>query len=97
MSKKITKDDVVSLAKLAQLKLTEEEVGIYQKELSAILSYIDKLSEADTSGLKPTYQVSGLQNVTRKDEIGSQLATSEELLSLAPDRENDYIKVRRMI
>lgn len=92
----ISKDDVLKLAKLSRLQLSDDEVVKYQKELEAILTYVEVLQTADTEGLSPTYQVNGLQNVVRKDEILPQQAKNE-LLKNVPVREGDLIKVKRMI
>lgn len=94
---KLSKEDVLKLAKLARLRLTEEEVELYQKELSSILGYVEHLNEVDVAGLEPTYQVTGLMNVTRPDEVVDYGVSQEELLKNVPVREGAYIKVRRMI
>ena len=97
MAQKILREDVLKLAKLANLSLSEEEIEQYQRELSAIFAYMGKLDELDLSGLEPTSQITGLENVTREDVVKMQLASPEELLKNLPDREDDYIKVKRMI
>jgi len=93
---KLSREDVLKLAKLSRLKLTSEEVEQYRTELSAILEYVEQLENAETEGLEPTYQVTGLTNVFRKDEVKDQVA-HEELMKNAPDSENRQIKVKRMI
>jgi len=94
---KLTRDQVLKLAKLSRLALSEEEIEKYQKELSSILDYIERLEAVDTTGLQPTYQVSGLQNVMRSDDVVLQQATPDELLKRVPKTEGRYIKVGRMI
>ena len=64
----ITREEVQHIAKLARLGLTEQEVEKYQKELSAILGYIEKLKEVDVSKVEPTSQAVLLENIMRKDE-----------------------------
>ncbi len=93
----ITKKDVLKLAQLARLKLKDDEVEAYQSEISEIISYVEMLKDVDTEGLKPTYQVTGLVNVTRSDEVVDYGSDQAELLKNLPDREGDYIKVKRMI
>ena len=56
------------LAKLSKLTLTEEEENLYQKELSAIVSFVQQLQSVDLSQQTPTYQVGDLVNVVRPDE-----------------------------
>ncbi len=65
----LTRDDVLHVAKLAKLDLTNEEVARFQRQLSKIVDYISQLSEIDTSSLEPTSQTTGLENVFRKDEV----------------------------
>lgn len=93
----LTREQVLKLAKLSQLRLTEQEIEQYQKELSSILEYFERLSEVDVSGLEPTYQVSGLKNVMRPDVVVLQQATPDELLKRVPKTDGRYIKVGRMI
>ncbi len=93
----LSRQDVIKLARLSRLKLTDEEVEAFQKELSAILEYVEMLESVDTKGLKPTYQVTGLKNVMRKDELIDYEATPADLLKNLPARQGDYIKTKRMI
>ncbi len=94
---KLSKDDVLKLAKLARLKLSDDEVAAFQGEISEILGYVEMLKDVDVSGLKPTYQVTGLTNVTRPDEVKDYGADQLALLKNAPKTEKSYIKVKRMI
>ncbi len=97
---KLSRDDILKLAKLSRLKLTEAEIAQYQSELSSILEYVEQLDAVDVSGLKPTYQVTGLtsedQNAAREDTITRQVSP-EELLKNVPKTEHGQIKVQRMI
>ncbi len=94
---KISREDILKLAKLSKLRLSEDEIEQYQKELTEILEYISQLSKVDTKNLKPTSQVTGLENVTRKDEIIDYVATPDELLKNAPALKGDLIKVKRVL
>lgn len=93
----LTKDDILKLAKLARLRLSEDQVELFRSEIAAILGYVDSLSSVDTAGLAPTNQVTGLENVMRADEVVDYGASQEDLLKNLPDRQDDYIKVKRMI
>lgn len=93
----LTKDDVLKLAKLSRLNLSDEEVVAFQKELSEILQYVKMLDDADTDGLKPTYQVTGLKNSTRPDVVVDYKTSPSELLKNVPATEGKYIKVKRML
>jgi aspartyl-tRNA(Asn)/glutamyl-tRNA(Gln) amidotransferase subunit C len=66
---KLSRDDVLRLAALAKLRLSDEEVEQLSHELSEILNYVEILNSVDVSGLEPTYQISGLKNITRGDEV----------------------------
>ena len=95
---KITKKDVEYVARLARLKLSEEEKEKYTGQLESILGYIDKLNALDTNNVKPTSHIMGLKNVWREDELKPcPAAQREALLANAPDREDDYFKVKKVI
>jgi aspartyl-tRNA(Asn)/glutamyl-tRNA(Gln) amidotransferase subunit C len=97
---KLTRDDVLKLARLSRLRLTEAEVAKFTEEFNAILGYVEQLEAVDTAGLEPTYQVTGLQNVMRPDEPqhdGAYSITPEELLKNAPATEKNQFKVKRMV
>ncbi len=92
----LSRDDVLKLARLSKLELTEEQLEKYTKEIDAIVAYVELLQAVDVSDLEPTNQVTGLVNVTRTDEV-KEYASQIELLKNLPDSENDQIKVKRMI
>jgi len=93
----LTREDVLKLARLARLTISDEEVERYRKELTEILHYVELLQNADVSGLQPTSQVTGLTNVTREDEVIDYSATPDDLLRLAPNKQDRHVKVKRMI
>jgi aspartyl-tRNA(Asn)/glutamyl-tRNA(Gln) amidotransferase subunit C len=66
---KLTREQVLHVAKLARLGLSEKEVEKFQKELSGILDYVEMLNEVQTDGVEPMSQVTGLENVTRDDSV----------------------------
>ena len=94
---KLSAEDIVKLARLARLHLSQDEVVQYQKELSSILGYVEHLDSVDVSGIDPTYQVTGLTNVMRNDELIDYGVSQADLLKNVPTKEGAYIKVRRMI
>ncbi len=65
----LTHDQVRHIAKLAKIKLTDEDVERLAPQLSGILDYFEVLQEVDTEGVAETSQVTGLESVTRPDEI----------------------------
>jgi aspartyl-tRNA(Asn)/glutamyl-tRNA(Gln) amidotransferase subunit C len=95
----LSRDDVLKLARLARLKLSDDEISLYQKELAEILNYVEQLDSVDVTGLEPTSQVTGLKNVTRADEEVDYGYKALDLLRNVPHGrvENDLIKVKRMI
>jgi aspartyl-tRNA(Asn)/glutamyl-tRNA(Gln) amidotransferase subunit C len=94
---KVSVADVKKLAKLARLRLSEAELTQFAREFSELLNYVTMLSDVDTAGLEPTFQVSGLKNIMRADEVIDYTATQAELLKNAPATENGQFKVRRVI
>lgn len=93
----ITKDEVLKLAKLSQIDITDEEVTGFQKELESILSFVEMLNTVDTDGLEPTYQVNGLVNSSREDLETPMPYAAKELLNCVPETKEDYITVPRML
>jgi aspartyl-tRNA(Asn)/glutamyl-tRNA(Gln) amidotransferase subunit C len=93
----LTRDDVLKLARLARLDVTDEEVDTYRTELTNILHYVEQLQQADVTGLKPTSQVTGLTNVMRDDEVADYGTSPDDLLRIVPAKQDRQIKVKRMI
>lgn len=94
---KLSRDDVLKLAALSKLRLSDEEIERLRGELSSILDYVETLDNVDTSDLAPTYQVTGLKNVTRKDEIASYGYSTDDLLKNAPAVQDNQFKVKRVL
>ncbi len=94
---KLSREDVLKLARLSRLDLTDEEIEEFRGELSEILQYVEQLQSVDVSGLKPTNQVTGLTNVTRPDEVNDYGYKTEELLKNVPQVKDHQIKVKRMV
>ena len=92
----ITLKDVKNTALLARLELSAGEKERLVGELSSILDQIAVIAEVDTSAIPPTAQVVALHNVMRPDEVQPSLAP-EQVLANAPDRENDFFKVRAVL
>jgi|SRR5690606_16086556 len=94
---KLTPDDILKLARLARITLTEQELEQFGSELSAILDYVEQLSAIDTDGLEPTAQVTGLSGVTRPDELVDYGVSSQDLLKNVPGQQDNFIKVKRVL
>lgn len=94
----LTEEQVRHVAKLARLKLTDEEVKKFAGQLSGVLEYVDILKEVDTEGVEITSQVTGLKNVMRKDEVVSSEAKREELLACSElEVDSNQVKVMNAI
>ena len=91
----ITREEVQHIAKLARLGLTEKEVEKFQKDLSSILNYVEKLKEVDISEVKPTSHSLRIENVMRIDEARvADPKTRKKILDLAPETKEEYLKVK---
>jgi len=91
---KLTKNDVLHVAKLAKLPLTDDEVDKFTDQLSSIISYMDELNAVDTSNVEPTSQTTGLENIFRKDEVKpDQILSQDAALSGSEEIYNGYFKV----
>jgi aspartyl-tRNA(Asn)/glutamyl-tRNA(Gln) amidotransferase subunit C len=88
----ITRDEVLHVARLARLALTEEEVDRLGGQLDAILEAVGKVAELDLSGVEPTSHPLDLANVWADDEPRPSLSR-DEVFANAPDREADFFKV----
>ena len=93
----ISTADVHRLAQLSSLQLDDAEAESLRVDLQNILGYIDQLSELNTDGVEPTYQVTDLQNVWRDDVVDDYGLGREQLISLAPSAEKQQIKVPKVL
>lgn len=93
----ILRDDVLHLAQLSSLQLASDEVDALQQDLSNIVGYIEQLGELDTTGIEPTYQVTGLSNVWRDDVVDQSGVTREQLLALSTEQQNNSVKVPKVL
>ena len=94
--KTISTSDIQHLASLSSLALADDEVDGLRQDLENIIGYIEQLGKLDTAGVEPTYQVTGLENVWRDDEVQSGISR-DELLELAPDKQNNQVKVPQVL
>jgi aspartyl-tRNA(Asn)/glutamyl-tRNA(Gln) amidotransferase subunit C len=88
----ISRDDVLHVARLARLELSDAEVERFQGQLSAILDAVSKVQELDLSDVPPTSHPLEVVNVWREDQPRPSLPV-EEALANAPDRDGDLFKV----
>jgi aspartyl-tRNA(Asn)/glutamyl-tRNA(Gln) amidotransferase subunit C len=88
----ITREDVLHVARLARLELSEAEVERFQVQLSAILDAVSKVQELDLAGVPPTSHPLDVVNVWREDEPRPSLPV-EDVFANAPDRDGDLFRV----
>lgn len=93
----ISINDVQHLAQLSSLQLGTDEAEALRVDISNIIGYIEQLSELNTDGIEPTYQVTDLSNVWREDEVDDYGVSRDELLALAPAAELHQIKVPKVL
>ncbi|MFN4212715.1 MAG: Asp-tRNA(Asn)/Glu-tRNA(Gln) amidotransferase subunit GatC [Microgenomates group bacterium] len=92
---KLTKDNILHLAKLSKLKLTNTEIEKYTKQLEETVDYVNNLNQLDTKNVNPTSQTTNLTNVFFEDgEENSQKLTLEEALVNAKNKKNGYFLVK---
>ena len=96
MADRISRDDVVHVAHLARLELSDEEVARFTQQLGAILDHADDVASLDTEGVPPTAHPLPLENVLRDDTVEPSL-DRDEVLTQAPAAENGLFRVPRIL
>ena len=94
---KFSTGDIRHLASLSGLILSEDEVEPLRKNIEDVIAYVDKLDELDVSGVEPTYELTGLVNVSRDDLVDRGQVSREQLLGLAPEVVENQIKVPKVL
>ncbi len=98
---KITREDVLRVAELAYLELSEAEVATFQSQLDHILEYVGKLNELDTSNVEPMAQVltteAGAAGAALREDVVIPCQVAEEVLAQAPDAKAHYFRVPKVI
>ncbi|MFC1928042.1 Asp-tRNA(Asn)/Glu-tRNA(Gln) amidotransferase subunit GatC [Chloroflexota bacterium] len=93
---KLSREEVLHIARLAKLGLTETEVDRLSEQLSNILENFEVLQQLDTTGIPPTAQSIALQNVVSDDEVAPSLPQSD-VLANAPQKEGNFFRVRAVL
>jgi len=89
---RITRDEVLHVARLARLELSEDEIAKFQEQLSDILEAVSKVSELDLSGVPPTAHPLAIENAWAEDASRPCLPL-EDVFANAPDRDDDHFRV----
>lgn len=93
---KITREEVVHVARLARLKLSEEQEKRFALQLNKVLEYMERLNELNTEGVEPTFHAVSLQNALREDEVRPSLPR-EISLDNAPEKTKVFFVVPKVI
>jgi aspartyl-tRNA(Asn)/glutamyl-tRNA(Gln) amidotransferase subunit C len=93
---KLSREEVVHIAALARMGMSEAEIEKAREQLANILENFEVLKEVDTTNVPPTAQSINLQNVIR-DDISRESLPAEEILANAPDREGELFKLRPVL
>lgn len=92
----LNRDEVIKIAQLARIALSDDEVEKFRKDLSTVLDYVEELKKVDVTGLEEVSQVTGLVNVQREDKA-IDYGNREEILSQAPEIKDGYYKVKSIL
>jgi aspartyl-tRNA(Asn)/glutamyl-tRNA(Gln) amidotransferase subunit C len=93
---KLSREDVLHLATLCRLGLSEEEIERLKEQLSHILENFEVMQQLDTSDVPPTAYPIPLENVVSEDEVAPSLPQSD-ILANAPRQEEGYFKVKAIL
>ena len=96
MAQRIDIEQVRKAAKLARLDLSEDEIGEFTGQLSAILEYVEKMNELDTEGVEPLAHTLPVSNCFREDKVKESLG-SEKTVANAPQRDGEFFKVPKIL
>jgi len=94
---KLSSEEVVHVAKLANLHVSKDEVEKFKRQLGEVISYIEELGQVDTSGVEATSQTTGLENVYREDKTSGCELKQEDALSGTDETHNGYFVVPALL
>jgi aspartyl-tRNA(Asn)/glutamyl-tRNA(Gln) amidotransferase subunit C len=93
---KLSREEVLHIARLARVALTDAEITRMSEQLSVLLEHFEVLQKVDTANVPPTAQSIDLQSIMRADEVVPSLPP-DDILANAPRREEDYFRVRPVL
>jgi aspartyl-tRNA(Asn)/glutamyl-tRNA(Gln) amidotransferase subunit C len=93
---KVSREEVLHIARLARVALDESEITRLSEQLSNLLENFEVLQQVDTAGVPPTAQSVALQSVMREDKVAPSLPP-EDILANAPRREEDCFRVKPVL
>jgi aspartyl-tRNA(Asn)/glutamyl-tRNA(Gln) amidotransferase subunit C len=92
----ISKSEVQHIAALSRIGIDEKEIDKMAKELSGILDWVEKLKEVDISGVEATAHITGVENITREDNVNN-FENKKEIVKLFPEEKEGYCKVKSVL
>lgn len=92
----ITKEEVQHIAGLARIGVSEKEIEKFSVDLSTVLDWVKQLEEVEVKGVEPISHITGMENVTREDNVG-EFSNKEAIVSLFPGRKDNYGKVKSIL
>ena len=94
----LTREEILNIATLARIGVSEQDVEKYQHDLSEILDYFKKVDEVDVAGVEPIGHITGMQNTFRSDEnFDFGELGKEEIMKNVPEVKGEYIKVKSVL
>ncbi len=94
---KVNITEIEKVAKLSRIELNANELDKVTEEFESILDFVEIIEKADTKGVEPTSQVTGLSNVWRDDVVVRSEIEPKDLISAAPEIQDGYIKVKKVL
>lgn len=92
----ITKNEIIHIAKLAMLNLSEQEIERYTKDMQEILAYAEMINNLETESIDETIAATEQKNVFRKDEI-VEFKSREDLLKNAPSQDEGMFRIPKVL
>lgn len=94
---KVNITEIEKVAKLSRIELDANELDKVTEEFESILDFVEIIEKADTKGVEPTSQVTGLSDVWRDDVVVRSEIEPKDLISAAPEIQDGYIKVKKVL
>jgi aspartyl-tRNA(Asn)/glutamyl-tRNA(Gln) amidotransferase subunit C len=94
---KINITEIEKVAKLSRIELDANELDKVTEEFESILDFVEIIEKADTKGVEPTSQVTGLSDVWRDDVVVRSEIEPKDLISAAPEIQDGYITVKKVL
>ncbi|MBP9826902.1 Asp-tRNA(Asn)/Glu-tRNA(Gln) amidotransferase subunit GatC [Candidatus Saccharibacteria bacterium] len=94
---KLSTDEAKRIARLANIEITDNELGDATHKLASVLEFVEQLQVEDTTNIIPTSQVTGLVDVLREDKVVESSVSPEVLLKEAPAHQDGQIIVKRVL